>query len=69
MSKKKYDRHEINKDWCKGCGVCVAFCPQKVLELDENGKAFVARPEECLACRLCEFRCPDLAIEVHLKED
>ncbi|MBA3036312.1 MAG: 4Fe-4S ferredoxin, partial [Desulfobacterium sp.] len=23
-----------------------------------------ARPEDCIACRLCELRCPDLAIEI-----
>ena len=68
MAKKDYDRHEINTDWCKGCGICAAFCPKNVLELDENGKAKVARPEDCVACRLCELRCPDLAIEVHLKQ-
>lgn len=52
----------INESWCKGCGICVEFCPKKVLEIDENGKAFKARPDECIKCRLCEMRCPDLAI-------
>ena len=58
----------INRDWCKGCGICVAFCPKKVLDLDSMGKAFVANPEACNGCRLCELRCPDLAIEV-IEED
>lgn len=56
--------HAINGQWCKGCGICVTFCPKGVLELDEMGKAFAARIQECLCCKLCEFRCPDLAIEV-----
>ncbi|MFC1895440.1 ferredoxin family protein [Thermodesulfobacteriota bacterium] len=54
----------INREWCKGCGICVAFCPQKVLELDEREKAVVVRLEACNGCGLCELRCPDLAIEL-----
>ena len=55
---------EINADWCKGCGICVAFCPEEVLELDENEKAVVMHQERCSSCRLCELRCPDMAIEL-----
>ena len=50
-------------DWCKGCGICVAFCPKAVLEFsDELGKPVVARPEDCIQCGMCELRCPDFAI-------
>ncbi|MFW5937135.1 MAG: 4Fe-4S dicluster domain-containing protein [Desulfosalsimonas sp.] len=56
--------HHIERAWCKGCGICVHFCPKQVLELDEQGKACAVRPEDCIRCRLCELRCPDLAIEV-----
>lgn len=55
---------EINRDWCKGCAICVTFCPKQVLALDARDKAFVAHPEKCNACRVCELRCPDMAIEV-----
>ncbi len=68
MAKKKLLEIMINRDWCKGCGICVQFCPTKVLELDEREKAAAVRPEDCICCRMCELRCPDLAIEVRTEE-
>jgi 2-oxoglutarate ferredoxin oxidoreductase subunit delta len=68
MAKRKLKAHHINREWCKGCGICVAFCPKKVLELDESDKAVAVRAEDCIACRLCELRCPDLAIEIETEE-
>lgn len=53
----------INRKWCKGCEICVEFCPKKVLAM-EGEKAVVVALEECSRCLLCELRCPDFAIEV-----
>jgi 2-oxoglutarate ferredoxin oxidoreductase subunit delta len=64
MPKPKLKEHRIDRDWCKGCGICVAFCPKQVLEIDSKDKAVAARLEQCIACRMCELRCPDLAVEV-----
>ena len=69
MAKPKLKEHLINREWCKGCGICVAFCPKQVLELDEQDKAVAVRPEDCIACKLCELRCPDLAIEIVTESD
>ena len=33
MAKKKLKEHGINRDWCKGCGICVAECPGHVMVL------------------------------------
>ena len=54
---------EVIKAWCKGCGICVEFCPKDVLEMND-GLAVVKKPEDCNRCQLCDFRCPDFAITV-----
>ena len=69
MAKPTLKEHRIIREWCKGCGICVAFCPTKVLELDRSDKAVAARLADCIACRLCELRCPDLAIEVEVEKE
>ena len=51
----------INKNWCKGCGICVNFCPKKVLNL-ENEKVEIVDVDKCIECGQCELRCPDYAI-------
>lgn len=68
MAGKKLQEHRINRDWCKGCGICVALCPKQVLELDQSDKAVAVRLEDCICCKLCEIRCPDLAIEIIVDE-
>ncbi|MGL5257723.1 MAG: 4Fe-4S binding protein [Proteocatella sp.] len=57
MSKKLV----VDKKWCKGCGICVAFCPKNVLGL-VNEKIEIQRVEDCIKCGQCELRCPDYAI-------
>lgn len=54
----------INTDWCKGCDICAAFCPKQVLVMNQRDKAEVVAAENCIACKQCEQRCPDLAIQV-----
>lgn len=69
MAKQKLKEHRINREWCKGCGICIEFCAKKVLELDMQNKAVPVRTGDCVVCRLCEMRCPDLAIEIIAEEE
>lgn len=55
---------KVKLERCKGCGICVEFCPKKVLELSELEKVVVAREQDCIKCKQCEMRCPDFAIFV-----
>jgi 2-oxoglutarate ferredoxin oxidoreductase subunit delta len=69
MARKKGETSiKIYQDWCKGCGICVAFCPAGVLRLNNQGKAEVAHEEECINCGFCEIHCPDFAISVQPKK-
>ena len=51
----------IEEKWCKGCGICAAFCPKQILEI-RTEKVAVKDEEQCISCGLCELRCPDYAI-------
>jgi len=64
MAKKLLKELLIDRARCKGCGICVYFCPKDVLVLDEEDKASVMTPSACIACGMCELYCPDLAIEM-----
>jgi len=51
----------INRTWCKGCGICIAFCPKEALYMDVSGKA-EKDIDKCTTCGVCEMFCPDFAI-------
>lgn len=55
--------------WCKGCGLCIAFCPRQVFVAGEDGHPLVVYPERCTACYWCTEHCPDFAILVRPGED
>ncbi|HHW56643.1 MAG TPA: 4Fe-4S binding protein [Clostridia bacterium] len=57
----------IIEEWCKGCGICVEFCPVKVLEI-KNDKVRLIDADKCIKCGICELRCPDFAIYLEVKE-
>ena len=74
--KKKKNRVEVNIDteWCKGCGLCVSFCPQGALSLDKQlnkqgyNPARFSEDKGCTGCKRCQIMCPDFAISVTRKK-
>jgi 2-oxoglutarate ferredoxin oxidoreductase subunit delta len=55
---------QINDAWCKGCTICVEFCPKDVLRMNRLDKVEVQALEACTKCLRCEQLCPDFAIVV-----
>jgi len=68
--KQAYGRVVINKNWCKGCGYCVKYCPTNALEMSKeyNAKGYhppkVTTLDNCRDCKFCEVVCPEFAIFV-----
>ena len=68
---RKKVRFKISDDLCKGCRLCVEFCPKGALvmttdKLNRKGVQYVecARPEVCSGCMCCTLVCPDAVIEL-----
>lgn len=62
---------DIDTDRCKGCGLCVKYCPVKILkirEIEVNRKgyhpALVDDQEPCTGCCSCALMCPDSVITI-----
>jgi predicted aldo/keto reductase-like oxidoreductase len=55
-------RRLLVEEWCSGCGLCVARCRHKALEL-AGGRVRV-RQELCVLCGYCAFVCRDFCLKV-----
>ena len=62
---KKSFKITIEKEWCKGCALCVNYCPKKILYIGDDYKVTVSEESKCIGCYICEYRCPDFAIAVN----
>lgn len=61
----------FDDDLCKGCGLCVAVCPKKILQLDQdrlNSRGYhpasCIDQSLCIGCAFCAVQCPDSVITV-----
>ena len=61
--KKEDVKIDIIVNYCKGCEICVAFCPEAVLVMNKE-VAEVIDISKCTKCNICEYLCPDFSISV-----
>jgi 2-oxoglutarate ferredoxin oxidoreductase subunit delta len=60
----------IEEKYCKGCGICVEFCPVKILKPSKkmNSRGYFPpeseEMEKCKVCGMCSLLCTDFAIVV-----
>lgn len=61
----------INYEKCKGCGMCAAVCPKKILEINKqhlNLKGYnpidIINRDACISCAMCATMCPDCVISI-----
>jgi 2-oxoglutarate ferredoxin oxidoreductase subunit delta len=63
-------RMTVDPTYCKGCGLCIAACPKKIIRFSENinAKGYhyaeCFEQDKCIACKMCYVTCPDVAITV-----
>ena len=61
---------KIDKNRCKGCLLCVGFCPRGCIEIDSALNIKGVKPVkfkesgECAGCLICAIMCPDCCIEI-----
>lgn len=66
---RRHGEVRVFGNWCKGCGLCIAFCPRDVFVAGADGHPLAVYPERCTACMWCVEHCPDFAIRVQPSEE
>ena len=66
---------EVDQERCKGCELCVAACPRRLIRLSARVNRLGYHPAEfeqlselkagCMGCALCGLVCPETAIAVY----
>ncbi len=62
---------KIDQELCKGCLVCIEFCPKQVMVPNQkvNPAGYIAvspvKMDNCNGCGVCALVCAEVAIEVY----
>ena len=48
---------------CVSCGLCEAFCPCYVLQM-QDGAPVAVNPDACVGCTTCSGNCPTRSIRI-----
>ncbi len=68
---KPHGHIEIDQVLCKGCQLCISFCPRDSISesnvLNDSGYLPVSflGDGQCTGCAICALVCPEVAIEVY----
>lgn len=64
--KKGTTQHEMTVvyDWCKGCEICITFCPKDCFDISSINQPLMSRMDLCTKCMICVYRCPDYCIDI-----
>jgi 2-oxoglutarate ferredoxin oxidoreductase subunit delta len=68
---KKKGYIEIDQGFCKGCQICISFCPKDAIspadKLNASGYLPVMFNDngKCTGCAICALVCPEVSIEVY----
>jgi 2-oxoglutarate ferredoxin oxidoreductase subunit delta len=61
---------QFNAERCKGCGLCIGYCPKHIIEFSKrlNTKGYsvpeITDGSKCTRCGFCAMMCPDFGIEI-----
>ena len=58
----RFMKPEIDASKCIGCGSCVPYCPEAVMEVKKGKKLVEIDYEYCKGCGVCATVCPVKAI-------
>ena len=62
---------KVDEEKCKGCGVCIDFCPEHIIKIvEKNGKKKAEIDRDfCKGCMICASVCPLKAITIEKEEE